>query len=179
MKAYHGSKELKEKYGIPICLARLEDTIFEGLPNNKAKSWPIRFMSSFKEGKDYSRVVWDFLRWLLLDYLFPKITQEGKIFDDVRKSLKDCADVLGKEDAARVDARADAYVAAHAAADRAAAFFAAEDAAYAAAEDAAYAAAAAAGACEVRAVAAAAYAYTADAYILFSEKLIEIIEAVK
>ena len=40
------------KFGIPIMLARLEDTIFEGLPNGRAKEWPIQFMSAIEPGAD-------------------------------------------------------------------------------------------------------------------------------
>ena len=29
------------QFGVPQMLARLEDTIFEGLPNDEAKKWPI------------------------------------------------------------------------------------------------------------------------------------------
>ena len=39
-------KEYESRFGIPEILAHLEDTIFEGLPNEEAKNWPIRFMSA-------------------------------------------------------------------------------------------------------------------------------------
>jgi hypothetical protein len=54
-------------FGIPQSLARLEDRIFEGLPNEKAKEWPLRFMRAIKPGSDLSLVQWQFLRWLMTD----------------------------------------------------------------------------------------------------------------
>ena len=44
--------EYETRFGIPQMLARLEDRIFEGLPNGKAKEWPIRFMSAIRPGAD-------------------------------------------------------------------------------------------------------------------------------
>jgi len=174
--------EYEERFGIPVYLAHLEDAIFEGLSLADSKNWPLRFMSAFEVGKDYSGVVWDFLRWLLLDFLLPQIKNQGKIYDDVRTSIKGVADVLEKDtaDVAYADADAAARAAAYAA-----------DAAYAyaartAARTAAYAAAAAyadADAAARAAASAAAYVYTAaaadaDAYIIFSDKLIELIKEI-
>ena len=113
--------EYEEKFGLPVYMAEIEDTIFEGLPNNLAEEWPILFMSSFEVGKDYSDVVWEFLRWLLLDYLLPKVTKEGGVYDDVRAALKQSAEVLNSNNAAaaaRAASRADAH-ATYAAASRA------------------------------------------------------------
>ena len=165
-------------------------------------------MSAFEVGKDYSGVVWDFLRWLLLDFLLPQIKNEGKIYDDVRTSIKGVADVLGKGTAVRANAyaaRADAAAAAaaDAYAARADAYAAAYADAYADVADA-YAARAAAAAADVadayaaRADAYAAYVYTArtaaaayvytaaaadadaraDAYKIFADKLIELIKEI-
>jgi len=78
------------KLGIPVMLARLEDTIFEGLPNGKAKAWPVRFSQAIKPGADLSLVGWKFQHWIL--------TGSGLINDggreDVRAAIKQCADVL-------------------------------------------------------------------------------------
>ena len=57
----------ESRFGIPHMLARLEDCIFEGLPNDKAKDWPIRFMSAVNVGADLSLVGWKFLHWILTD----------------------------------------------------------------------------------------------------------------
>lgn len=54
-------------FGIPQGLARLEDTIFESLPEAEAQRWPERFLRAVPAGADLSRVQWRFLRWLLRD----------------------------------------------------------------------------------------------------------------
>jgi hypothetical protein len=56
--------EYEDRFGIPEALARLEDTIFEGLPNVEAKKWPLKFMKTVKVGSDLSLVQWKFLLWL-------------------------------------------------------------------------------------------------------------------
>ena len=53
--------------GIPRILARLEDRIFEGLPNELAKSWPERFLEAISVGKDLSKVWKHFAIFLLTD----------------------------------------------------------------------------------------------------------------
>ena len=59
--------EYETRFGIPQVLARLEDRIFEGLPNDVAMAWPVRFMSAIKPGYDLSLVGWKFQHWLLTD----------------------------------------------------------------------------------------------------------------
>jgi hypothetical protein len=59
--------EYEALFGISVMLARLEDCIFEGLPNGTAKAWPVRFMSAIEPGKDLSLVGWKFLYWILTD----------------------------------------------------------------------------------------------------------------
>lgn len=53
-------------FGIPQTLARFEDKIFEGLPNNLAMAWPTRFMLAIKPGADLRRVQWGFLAWCVV-----------------------------------------------------------------------------------------------------------------
>ena len=61
-----GNHSLYEsKFGIPQSLARLEDAIFEGLPNQLAQHWPVRFMSSINVGADLSLVQWHILTWIV------------------------------------------------------------------------------------------------------------------
>ena len=57
--------EYETRFGIPVMLARLEDYIFEGLPNNLAKDWPVKFMQNIRVGSDLSLVGWKFLHWIL------------------------------------------------------------------------------------------------------------------
>ena len=59
--------EYEARFGIPEALARLEDRLFEGLPNGRAQVWPLEFMSAVAPGADLTRVVWRFLHWLLTD----------------------------------------------------------------------------------------------------------------
>ena len=60
-------QEYETRFGIPKILAHLEDAIFEGLPNDLAKTWPINFMSAIPIGADLSHVWRDFAVWLLID----------------------------------------------------------------------------------------------------------------
>lgn len=53
--------------GIPVMLARLEDVIFENLPNGKSKEWPELFLSSIPVGADLSMVGSKFMHWILID----------------------------------------------------------------------------------------------------------------
>jgi hypothetical protein len=53
--------------GIPEMLARLEDTIFEGLENGKAQEWPEQFLEAIRPGADLSLVGWKFIHWLLTE----------------------------------------------------------------------------------------------------------------
>ena len=71
-------------------LARLEDAIFEALPNGAAKAWPERFMGAIRPGADLSRVGWQFLHWLLTD----STVNPGIDDPSVRNTVNWCADVL-------------------------------------------------------------------------------------
>src|ERR1700687_5090140 len=71
-------------------LARLGDTIFEGLPTGAAKGGPIEFMSACRPGADLSLVGWKFLHWLLTD----EKVNPGINHPLVRDAVKACADVL-------------------------------------------------------------------------------------
>ena len=80
--------DYESKLGIPVALARLEDTLFEGQPNGQAKSFPARFLSAIKPGADLSCVSWKFLHWLLTEEL------AGRDHPFVLDAIKRCADVL-------------------------------------------------------------------------------------
>ena len=88
----HGSKHARYEIelGIPQMLARLEDCIFEGLPNGNAKKWPERFLSAAQPGQDLSLVGWKFLHWLLTD----ETVNPGITHPLVKNAVKQCADVL-------------------------------------------------------------------------------------
>jgi len=67
--AIHSNNHMdyEKLFGIHVTLARLEDTIFEGLRHDIAKEWPIRFMTAIQPGMDLSLVSWKFLYWMLTD----------------------------------------------------------------------------------------------------------------
>jgi len=129
--------------GIPRAIARMEDGIFEGLPQEEARLWPERFLEAIPVGADLSLVTDKFLHWLLVDAEHGVIRHAKT--DTQRKAIQAVADLFAKKLAGEVVAReqwhtvrayadAAAYAAAYAAdADAAAAY------AYAAAAYAAYA----------------------------------------
>ncbi|MGH7750074.1 MAG: hypothetical protein ACREQ5_35705, partial [Candidatus Dormibacteria bacterium] len=88
----HGSDHVlyEPMFGVPQMLARLEDTIFEGLPADLAMAWPIRFMSAIREGADLSLVGWQFLNWMLTD----QTVNPGINHPLVRDAVRQCADVI-------------------------------------------------------------------------------------
>lgn len=176
----HGLYE--KRFAIPRWLARVQDRIFEGLPNDKAKEWPILFTKAVNLGSDLEKIKIPFLIFIVESVLdkfdhdkFPKIKESidsilsllGESFLDKERLISEAYAAADAAYAANAAAyAANAAYAAYAAADAAA------NAAYAAA-NAAYAADAAANAADAAANAAN-VAYT-DAYIKFSEKLIELI----
>jgi hypothetical protein len=82
--------EYESRFGIPVMLAKLEDRIFEGLPNDDAKAWPIQFMDAIAVGSDLSCVGWQFQHWLLTD----STVNPGIDHPLVRDAIKECANVL-------------------------------------------------------------------------------------
>jgi hypothetical protein len=74
--------------GIPQTIAYLEDRIFEGLSNGKAKEFPVKFLKAIKPGADLSLVTPKFMVWMLKE-------QEGyagpKAFPDVLGVLRQVA----------------------------------------------------------------------------------------
>jgi hypothetical protein len=74
--------------GVPVMLARLQDTLFEGLPESERVSFPRKFWTAIQPSADLSRVGWKFLYWLLTEEL------EGRDHPLVRDAIKQCADVL-------------------------------------------------------------------------------------
>ena len=51
--------------GVPVMLARLQDVLFEGMPQSERTKFPLRFWTAIKPGADLSTVGWKFLHWLL------------------------------------------------------------------------------------------------------------------
>ena len=68
-------------FGIPEVIARLSDSIFEGLSNEDAKWWPIARTEAINEGSDLS-VIWPkFAVWLLEDVI--RYSSNKKVVQDV------------------------------------------------------------------------------------------------
>lgn len=172
--------KLAEIIGFPPQLAHLEDTIFEGLPVNLARQWPMRFSNAIRQNADLSNVWPQFATWMLRKIVLP--SAEGypvceAVIERVARGYEtswqsdtaDAAADTARAAADTADARADATRAAYAA--LAAAYAARADAAYAAA-DAAYATRAA-----YAAYAAARARADATTYTKMADKLIALLAA--
>lgn len=62
----YGNHAAFESYGLwPEWLARLEDVIFEGLPYEEARRWPVRVGQAVPVGADLTLVKWRFCAFLL------------------------------------------------------------------------------------------------------------------
>ncbi|MCA9813333.1 MAG: hypothetical protein KC483_10815 [Nitrosarchaeum sp.] len=163
-------QDMQDEWDVPIVLAKLEDRIFEGLPIEKAKMWPMRFTSALKVGKDYSLVWPKFALWFL--NRLKKYSNAPDFLSAIDKTIKIYYRWVSGENITSKDFRA----------------YAADVAVYASAYAAVYAAVyAAAYAADAAAYAAVYAAYAADAadaaacfigWEILADKLIEIIEEV-
>ena len=123
----------EQELGIPEELARLEDRIFEGLPNDKAKDFPLDFLSAINTGADLSKVAIKFKIWLLIDeksgvinniqedkpYTDECISAINQVAEHLNNILYDKYDTELASDAAEAAARTASYAAAEAAAEAA------------------------------------------------------------
>lgn len=62
-----GHERYETEFGIPVQLAWLEDGIFEWLPADVARGWPLRFMAAAPIGADLTSVWPRFAIWLMTD----------------------------------------------------------------------------------------------------------------
>lgn len=62
---YNQHARYETELGIPEWLARLEDTIFEGLPEDKAMLWPEQFIKAIPENVGLEPVKWKFTAYLM------------------------------------------------------------------------------------------------------------------
>ena len=72
---------------MPEWLARLEDTIFEGLPNAVAKTFPARFLEAIPVGVDLESVKWRFSLILLAENA--ERVKGTEIADELKKQVLD------------------------------------------------------------------------------------------
>jgi len=164
----------EKELGIPSELARLEDRIFEGLPNSKAKYFPEQFLEAIPVGVCLKNVGWKFCIFLLRE----NITRVAKleISNDLKNQITDAIlQVLAVHETAIESGEWDEGAAYSA---RAVARAAAEASWVAAAAEAAYAASAAANAAaDAAAVAATETAIIArsDAYVRYKDELLRLL----
>jgi hypothetical protein len=141
-KSYDTSKHkvYETELGIPEWLARLEDAIFEGLPNKLAMKWPLRFAKAIPVGVNLEPVKWKISIFILSESIERVLGLD--ISDDLKKQVVDAIrDVLVVHEQAiktGVWARSAARSAAESAAESAAwsAAWSARSAAWSAAESA-------------------------------------------
>lgn len=83
----HGSNHqaYETQLGIPEWLARLEDQLFESLPNGKAKLFPQAFLSAISVGVNLEPVRWKFCAFLLRENLERVLSL--KIDDDIKQQV--------------------------------------------------------------------------------------------
>jgi hypothetical protein len=153
----HGSDHSKYEIelGIPRILAKLEDGIFENIPNERAKIWPGEFLEAINVGSNLSSVWPKFAIWLLTDEKYG-VLQYAKS-EKYKKLIQLIADYYSKYKEINFEQW-------HAAADAADAYAADADTAAYAANAATYAANAAAYAANAAAYYAAYAADAANAY---------------
>jgi hypothetical protein len=87
----------EKELGIPLILARLEDGIFETLPNQRAMLWPEEFLFAIRPGADLSLVWSRFAVWLLGDPVdgvirFAKNQQTRKAIQDIADAYQSVVD---------------------------------------------------------------------------------------
>ena len=173
---YGNHAAYEELIGVPRILARLEDGMFERLPDEKSQAWPVRFAEAIPVGADLSLVWPRFAHWLLVDdrdgvIRFAKTDDQRKAIQDVAKLYQDT--INGVEVSIYTWRNASAASAAYADAASASAAYAA----YAAAAYAAYAASASAAYAAYAAAASAAAAADARSkhYEKMADKLVELL----
>ena len=199
--------EFEERFNIPEWFARLIDEIFEELPNEEAKEFPINVWKAIPERKNLDRVKWKFnsflmdeVREIILGLKDLELELREQVLNSIqltkevnKKALKTgvwettatgaaraaCAASAARSACAARSARSAACAARSAACAAYAAAGAYADSAARAARAVAYVARAAAGAYADSAAAEAARSARAAAYSKYSKKLIKILHSLE
>src|SRR5690606_25985304 len=85
---------LYEEYlGVPEWLAKVEDTIFEGIPDKRRKTWPVEFGEAINEGADLNKIKVPFIVYILQSNIevqkrLLKNTQDKEIRGVIKDSIK-------------------------------------------------------------------------------------------
>ena len=85
----HGNKPhlIEERYGVPVMITKIAEAIFERLPADEAKQFFADFPAAINnDGKDLSRVGWQFLSQTLRD-LPPTTAEVQAVIDPVVAGL--------------------------------------------------------------------------------------------
>jgi hypothetical protein len=84
----HGKYEVE--LGIPEWLARVEDIIFEGLPNKRAMLWPEEFLEAIKPGVDLDKIKTPLTIFILEDAIesMNACVFDADKFPDVKAALE-------------------------------------------------------------------------------------------
>ena len=85
----YNHKAYETELGIPEWLARLEDTIFEGLPVKRAMKWPEEFLRAIKPGSNLETVKAQFMIFILESSLasMRAAKYDADKFPDVKKAI--------------------------------------------------------------------------------------------
>ena len=78
-------KAYEKELGLPEWLARLEDTLFEGMNNGKAKEFPLKFLQAIPVGVDLEPVRWKFCAFILRENI--KQVLSLKIPDELKEQV--------------------------------------------------------------------------------------------
>ena len=78
-------KDFEKQFNLPEWLARLEDVIFEGLPNDKAKDFPVELWAAIPEQKDLQSVKWRYGAFILQENVDRVLTLQ--INDEFKKQV--------------------------------------------------------------------------------------------
>ena len=77
----------EKELGMPEWLARLEDTLFEGLPETESKKWPGQFAKAVPVGVNLEPVKWQFCAYLMKENIERVLTLD--ISEDLKKQVVD------------------------------------------------------------------------------------------
>ena len=90
-------QELENKFGVPVWLGYLADTLFEGLPAEKNKDFVVRFAKALPQGKSLKLVRPKFLLSTLQN-----LPKDYKKFPDCKKAIERVIALLIKESKGKV-----------------------------------------------------------------------------
>lgn len=88
-------KSYESELGIPEWLTRVEDCLFEGLPEKRSQTWPEEFLKAIKPGKDLSTVEAPFVIFILEGNLK---NFDNEKYPDIVKVTKDIIELFKNGD---------------------------------------------------------------------------------